>query len=155
MNSKEFQNRIKKYELILENHIANEMIWSNENDWFQIEPLNANDSIISINFQFDEIRVGIGTVTEYYSDKYDGMGYEKGFSKFLKLLSTKIKREDYFKGKSHYKSHYTFLNNENYELFGTEMTWAFKFWKKTTIELNIQNPIIESEIIKKQLNEIK
>ena len=141
--------------MILENHIANEMIWSNENDWFQIEPLNANDSIISINFQFDEIRVGIGTVTEYYSDKYDGMGYEKGFSKFLKLLSTKIKREDYFKGKSHYKSHYTFLNNENYELFGTEMTWAFKFWKKTTIELNIQNPIIESEIIKKQLNEIK
>jgi len=155
MNSTTFGIRVKQYESILGEHIENEMTWHNENSWFQIEPLNANDSIISINFQFDEIRVGIGIVTEYYSDKYDGMEYEKGFSKFLKLVSTKIKREDYFKGKSQYKSHYTFLNNENYELFGTGMTWAFKFWKKTTTKVNIQNPIIEFEIIEQQLNGIK
>ena len=153
MNSETFQSRIRKYELILENHIENEMNWSNENDWFQIEPLNENDSIISINFQFDEIRVGIGIVTEYYSDEYDGMEYEKGFDKFIKLISTKIKREDCFKGKSHYKSHYTYQNNEKYELFGTGMTWAFKFWEKTIKKTNIQNEIIEFEIIKNQLNE--
>lgn len=155
MNSIKFGNIIKQYESILDGNIENEITWDNENNWFQIEPLTENDSIISINFQLEEIRVGIGMVTEYYSDKYEGMEYEKGFTKFIKLISTNIKREDYFKGKSHYKSHYTYLNNGNYELFGTGMIWAFKFWKKPIKKVNIQSPIIESEQIKKQLNEIK
>ena len=155
MNSIKFGNIIKQYESILDGNIENEITWGNENDWFQIEPLNENDSIISINFQLEEIRVGIGIVTEYYSDEYEGMEYEKGFAKFIKLLCTKIKREDYFKGKNHYKSNYTFLENNKYELFGTGMTLAFKFWKKTTMEKNIQNPTITSENIKTKLNEIK
>ncbi|MCF6294621.1 MAG: hypothetical protein L3J25_02890 [Flavobacteriaceae bacterium] len=153
MNSEIFENRINLYKSILKKHIENELIW--DNHWFQIEPLNENDSVIYINYQLEEIRVGIGMVTEYYSDKYKGMEYEKGFNKFLTLLFSKIKREDYFKGKFPYKSHYTFEKNGIYQLFGTSITWAFPFWKKSIKKESIQKPIIESKKVKKELCEIK
>jgi len=154
LNSKIFATRVKQYESILNEHIGNKTTWI-ENDWFLIEPLNENDSEISIRFLFDEIRVGIGMVTESYSDKYAGLEFEKGFEKFLKLISTKIKREDLYKGKYPYKSHYTFENNGVYELFGTAMTFEFRFWKKLIKKTNIQKAIIESELIMETLNVIK
>ncbi|MGS2727873.1 hypothetical protein ACU8DI_14785 [Psychroserpens sp. BH13MA-6] len=154
MNSTTFEKRVKQYESILNKHIGNKTTWI-ENDWFLIEPLNENDSEISIRFLFDEIRVGIGMVTESYSDKYTGLEFEKGFEKFLKLISTKIKREDFYKGKYPYKSHYAFENNRVYELFGTAMTWEILFWKKLIKKTNIQNPIIESELIMEKLIGIK
>lgn len=154
MNSKTFEKRVKQYESILNEHIGNKMTWI-ENDWFIIEPLKENDSEISIRFLFNEIRVGIGMVTESYSNEYTGMELEKGYKKFFNLLSTKIKREEYYKGKYPYKVHYTFENNGIYELFGTAMTWEFRFWKKLTKKMSIQNPIIESELINKELKRIK
>jgi hypothetical protein len=154
LNSKTFEKRVKQYESILNEHIGNKTTWI-ENDWFLIKPLNENDSEISIRFLFDEIRVGIGMVTESYSDKYNGLEFKKGFDKFLKLISTKIKREDFYKGKYPYKSHYTFENNGVYELFGTAMTFEFRFWKKLIKKTNIQNSIIESELIMEKLNAIK
>ncbi len=154
MNSKTFEERVKQYESILNEHIENKTTLI-ENDWFLIEPLNENDSEISIRFLFDEIRVGIGMVTESYSDKYTGLEFEKGFEKFLRLISTKIKREDFYKGKHPYKSHYTFENNGVYELFGTAMTFEFRFWKKLIKKTKNQNPIIESELIMEKLNTIK
>ena len=74
---------------------------------------------------------------------------------FTTLISSKIKREDFYKGRHPYKSHYTYENNGIYELFGTAMTWEFRFWKKLIKKINIQNPLIESEPIKKELNGIK
>lgn len=154
MNSNRFEKRVKQYEAVLNKHIANKTRWI-ENNWFLIEPLNENDSAIAIRYQFDEIRVDIGMAQECYSDKYAGMEFEKGFEKFFKLLSTKIKREEFYKGKHPYKVHYTFENNGIYELFGTAMTWEFRFWKKLIKKINIQNPIVESELIIKELNGIE
>ena len=155
MNKEVFVKRIKKYESILNNHIENKTTWVEEN-WFQIENLYEDDSIITIRFVFDEIRVEIGIVQECYSDKYEGMEFENGFSKFLKLLSCKIKRQEHIKGKYPFKVNYYFENNGVFELFGTAMTHiSFKFWKKTLIKTNIQKPIVESDLIIKELNEIK
>ena len=41
----------------------------------------------------------MGTATEYYSDAYNGMEYKKRVLKYLELLSSKTKREDFLKEK--------------------------------------------------------
>gem|GEM_PF-4571182 len=137
-----FQNRVKEFEQILENLNDLDIKWI-EPQWFHIEPQNEEYSSISIRYEFDEIRVGIDHVKEYYSDKYgNGRTYNDGIFRFKELLYSRIKRQAKYKGNCHFRTDYFVERNGKFEKFATMLFWLFPYWRRTRIDEYIQNPII-------------
>lgn len=145
MELREFQNRVKEIEQILENLDEIEAKWIKP-QWFHIEPKNEKYSSISIRYEFDEVRVGIDHVKEYYSDKYGkGRTYNDGINRFIEVLNSRIKRQVKYKGNFHFRTDYLVERNGRFESFATMLFWVFPFWRKTRIDEFVQNPILINE----------
>ncbi|SFW26170.1 hypothetical protein [Cellulophaga fucicola] len=79
----------------------------------------------------------MGTATEYYSDAYNGMEYKKRVLKYLELLSSKTKREDFLKEKviTNLTTHIYIMDFTNFlELYQL----ALLSFGKTTTKINIR-----------------
>lgn len=142
MDLPEFQSRVKKIEQVLENLHSIESRWI-EPQWFSVEPINEGYFSISIRYEFDEVRVGIEHVKEYYSDSYgNGRSYDDGINRFVEILHSRIKKRIKYKGSFHFKSEYFIEIDGKFEIFATFISWIFPFWQKTKITELMQNPIL-------------
>ena len=109
-------------------------------------------SPLSINYEFDEVKVGIGNVLEYYPKEE----LEKGIWRFLTIPSSKIRRTDYYKGKFHYKSKFEILDERNdNQNFGVSMTWLFPYWKKDKLSVTVQDEFLSIDEVENKFEKIK
>lgn len=146
MNLEIFQNKVKEFEALLVDIKECNTKWIDE-QYFYVEPKNENYSTITISYVFDEVRVGIDQVLEYYSDEYEeGRKYKDGFNRFNKILKSKIKRRGKYKGNFHFRTDYLIEKDGKFEKFASMLFWAFPFWRKTKIIEHIQHPILKSKI---------
>jgi len=151
MNKQEFIKNIEHLELLISKDEDVNCEWVDD-CWFMVNPQGVSDSAIDIRFLHDEIRVGIGNMSLSFSDKYNGMEYKNGYTKFIKLLGSNIRRVDFYKGKHNYMSYYETAKSGIFEEFGTSMTLSLFFWKKTVKKINLQEPVISDEKLINELN---
>ena len=116
---------------------------------------NENESSVWIELdESGQLTVGFGISHLHYDPKYDDLN--KGFSQFLQFLTCKKRRIDFYKGQFSYRNEYEFENeNENWENYGTALTWAYPFWKKTVKKTTTQNGFIDYAEIESEIEELK
>ena len=109
-------------------------------------------SPLSLNYELDEVRVGIGNVLEYYPKQE----LERGIWRFLTILTYEIRRTDYYKGNFLYKSKFEVLNEKGEtQNFGISMTWLFPYWKKDGLKVTVQDKLLDRDEIESQFERIK
>ncbi|MBB3697738.1 hypothetical protein KMW28_06075 [Flammeovirga yaeyamensis] len=147
MTKSQYIQELKKIEHILKSKSTNSITWNESEYWFHVESNKSHENYIWIQYEFDEIRVGVGPVYEYFSDKYEGREYIKGLKRFIQLLTNPLNMIFHYRGDFNYRTEY-YLNGKNKdELIGISIKWLYPFWKKKTIKSQIQNPIIsEAEL---------
>ncbi len=145
-------NKIKE---LLKSHFAERVSEFEDGTHLTLNSENEEESSIWINLdQNGQLTVGFGISHLHYDAKYDDLN--KGFNQFLHFLTCNKRRIDYYKGKFPYKNEYEFeKENGIYENYGTALTWAFPFWKKTVQKITTQNGFISYAKIETEIEEIK
>ncbi|SFJ66978.1 hypothetical protein [Olleya namhaensis] len=145
-------SKIKEF---LESHFPERISEYEDGTHLTLDSKNDEESSIWIELDEDgQLTVGFGISHLHYDPKYDDLN--KGFNDFLRFLTCKKRRIDYYKGKFPFKNEYEFENeNGTWENYGTSLTWAFPFWKKTTKKTTNQNGFINITKIESEIEKIK
>lgn len=144
-----------KIKELLESHFPDRI--SEFEDGTHLALNSENEEESSIWIELDEggmLTVGFGIAHKHFYPKIDNLN--DGFEEFLRFLTCKKRRTDYYKGKFPFKNEYEFENeNGTWENYGTSLTWAFPFWKKTIKKTTNQNVFIDFTEIESEIEKIK
>jgi len=145
-------SKIKEF---LKSHFAERVSEFENGTHLTLDSENENESSIWIELDVGgQLIVGFGISHLHYDPKYDDLN--KGFDQFLHFLTCKKRRIDFYKGKFPYRNEYEFENqNGIFDNYGTALTWAYPFWKKTTKKITAQNGFIDYEDIESEIEKIK
>ena len=145
-------NKIKE---LLKTHFSERVSEFENGTHLTLHSENENESSIWIELdESGQLTVGYGISHLHYDPKYDDLN--KGFNKFLQFLTCKKRRVDFYKGKLIYRNEYEFEDeNGNWKNYGTVLTWAYPFWKKTVKKTTTQNGFINYLDIKSEIEEIR
>lgn len=126
---------IKVYELDYETHLEIDQT----EIWMQSDP--------------DELTIGYGLSHVHYDPKHDNL--RKAIESLFNLLTKRKKVTTYFKSDKIFKERTDIeLQLNRFEHFGTTMTWFFPFWRRTTKEIQFQDPLIEISKVENEIKEI-
>ena len=144
-----------KIKELLESHFPDRI--SEFEDGTHLALNSENEEESSIWIELDEggmLTVGFGIAHKHFYPKIDNLN--DGFEEFLRFLTCKKRRIDYYKGKFPFKNEYEFENeNGTWENYGTSLTWAFLFWKKTIKKTTNQDGFIDFTEIESEIEKIK
>lgn len=108
--------------------------------------------IFTLNYELEEVRVGIANVQEYYPVEE----LEKAIWRFLTLLTHKIRITAYYKGDFYYKGKFDVIDNQgNVYNFGTVVKWLFPFWKKSQVKVRELQAFLTMEEIEERFITLK
>uniref|UniRef100_UPI00404779FF hypothetical protein n=1 Tax=Mariniflexile sp. TaxID=1979402 RepID=UPI00404779FF len=144
-----------KIKELLESHFPDRISETKDRTHLTLNSTNEEESSIWIELsQSGQLTVGFGISHLHFDPKYDDLN--KGFNEFLRFLTCKKRRIDYYKGKFPFKNEYEFENeNGTWENYGTSLTWAFPFWKKTVKKTTNQSGFINYTEIESEIEKIK
>jgi hypothetical protein len=99
------------------------------------------------------LTIGFGLSHVHYDPKHDNL--KRGIEKLFNLLTRRKRITTYFKGNKIFKERTEIeLQQDQFEHFGTTMTWWFPFWRQTTKEIQFQDPQIEFSKVENEIREI-
>ena len=115
------------------------------------EYLNIKNSNLWISNTFQELVVGFGFNHTHFSEEYENLN--EGIIQVFDLLTNRIKTTDYIKGKTIFKTtvEIEFPNSELTNI-GESSVLFYPFWKKTKIETEYFEKLIDKTEIEKDAN---
>ena len=117
------------------------------------EYLNIKNSNFWISNTFGELVVGYGFNHKHFSEEYNNL--DDGIFQVFDLLTNRIKTTNYIKGNTIFKTsieiEYSNFNSVN---IGTSSIIFYPFWKKTQIETNYDEKILDKKEIENRVNTI-
>lgn len=145
----------KKIKELLKRHFSGTVSESENGTHLTLDSENENESSIWIEYdKSGQLTIGYGISHLHYDPKYNDLN--KGFNEFLRFLTCKKRRIDFYKGKFRYRNEYEFEDeNGNWKNYGTATTWAFPFWRKTVKKTTTQNGYINYAKIESEIEGIK
>ena len=143
------QKKFEKIKNFLIKNLGNKAEYSKDEDG--TEYLNIKKSNFWISNTFGELVVGYGLNHTHFSEEYNNL--DEGISQAFDLLTNRIKTTNYIKGNTVFKTTVEIeYPNSKTENIGTSSLLFFPFWKKTRIETNYDEKIIEKKEIENQVN---
>lgn len=113
--------------------------------------VNIKNSNFWLSTTGGEFVVGFGLNHTHFSDEYDNL--ENGIFQALDLITNKIKTTNYIKGNTIFKTtiEIQYENSKSLNI-GTSSIIIYPFWRKTRIETEITDKILNKKEIEKQAN---
>ncbi len=101
-----------------------------------------------------ELTIGYGFAHTHHNPDYDN--FNVAIENFFKLITIGKRITIYYKGNFQYKNKTeNILSNGALEHQGTSMTWLYPFWKKTSTEIKIVEPLILESVILEEMEDIR
>ena len=115
------------------------------------EYLNIKNSNLWISNTFRELVVGFGFNHTHFSEEYENLN--EGIIQVFDLLTNRIKSTDYIKGKTLFKTtvEIEFPHSELKNI-GESSVLFYPYWKKTKIESEYFEKLIEKSEIENEAN---
>ena len=101
----------------------------------------------------DELTIGYGLSHVHYDSKHDNL--REGIERLFNLLTKRKRITTYFKGDKIFKERTEIeLQKDKFEHFGTTTTWLFPFWRRTTKNIQFQDPFLDFDKVENGIEEI-
>ena len=115
------------------------------------EYLNIKNSNLWVSNTFQELVVGFGFNHTHFSEEYENLN--EGIIQVFELLTNRIKTTDYIKGKTIFKTtvEIEFPHSELKNI-GESSVLLYPFWKKTKIETEYFEKLMDKTEIEKEAN---
>ncbi len=113
--------------------------------------LNIKGSHFWMSNDFDELIIGFGLNHTHFSEKFDNLN--DGIFQAFDLLTNRVKTTDYIKGNRIFKTtvEIEYPNAKPLNI-GTSTILIYPFWKKTKIEVNFSEKLLEKKEIENEVN---
>ncbi|PID88202.1 MAG: hypothetical protein CSB06_01835 [Bacteroidia bacterium] len=123
-------------------------------DGYEEYTLTIKDADIWITCDDYEIIVGNGYPHLHINEDYGGL--KEGLEILLNMFTKKKKVTEFYKGKYCYKTEIEIEEGENkYRPFSNTTVLLYPFWKKTRKNIHFQEPLVNPEQVKQEIEEIK
>ncbi len=145
-----------KISKLLEEHLGDKVQINIEKykDGYEEYQLNIEDTDIWITCDDNEMIVGGGYNHLHISEDYGNI--REGIEILLDIFTKRKRITQFYKGKYCYKTQIEIEVNENkYEDFSTSVIFIFPFWRKTKKEVFFENELINIELVKQEIEEIR
>lgn len=141
------QIKFEKIKNLLIEKLGKNIEYSRDEDG--TEYLNIKNSNLWISLTFRELVVGFGCNHTHFSEEYENL--DDGVKQVFDLLTNRIRSTDYIKGKTIFKTtvEIEFPNSELTNI-GESSVLFYPFWKKTTIETEYFEKLIDKTEIEKE-----
>ncbi len=151
-----YETIFNKISRLLKEHLGNKVQINIEKyeDGYKEYQLNIENTDIWITCGGNEIIVGNGYNHLHINEDY---GDIKERVEILLNIFTKKKRiTEFYKGKYCYKTEIEIEESKNnYKSFSSTLILIYPFWKKTKKKIYFENELINAELIKQEIEEIK
>jgi|SRR6218665_673981 len=144
------ETKFNEIQKLLKSKLGDRIICSEENG---TKYLQIKDTEFWMSTEFDEFIVGVGLNHTHFNEKEETL--HDGIIQVFDMLTNKVKTTRFIKGTTVFKTitEIEYPNSKSV-IIGQTGLLIFPFWKKTTIETTVSNPIMAREEIKDEVNTI-
>lgn len=115
--------------------------------------LTIDETEIWLDCDPHELTIGYGLVHHHYNPNHNDL--KKAIEQLINVLTRRKRITTYHKGNRIFKRKTEIeVQNGKFEHFGTAMTWAFPFWRRTTKTIQFHEPLIDFIKIENEIQAI-